>query len=355
MLRDVSHTALFNLLQELIFLLDSRLHPYFIMHVRSHTSLPGFIAEGNRQADLLTLPVQVLPDRLAQARLSHSFFHQNAAGLKRQFDLTIQQAHNIIAVCPDCQRHSFPSIAEGVNPRGLQSLQLWQTDVTHFAEFDRLKFVHCSIDTFSGMLFASCHVGEKARDVQKHLMRAFATLGVPSQIKTDNGPAYVSKTLTTFFASWGISHITGIPHSPTGQALIERSHQTLKRLLLKQKGGMGAATPEERIQKALYVFNFLNCSLLDSNPPVVRHFSTNTFFEPKIKPPVLIRDPETGKVMGPYPLVTWGRGYACVSTERGPRWIPAKNVRPFRETLQQPPEDIPGPDPATDIEDPTDQ
>lgn len=80
-LRDISHAALFNLLQELIFLLDSRLHPYFIMHVRSHTSLPGFIAEGNRQADLLTLPVQVLPDRLAQARLSHSFFHQNAAGL----------------------------------------------------------------------------------------------------------------------------------------------------------------------------------------------------------------------------------------------------------------------------------
>ncbi|NXY40582.1 POK11 protein, partial [Ceuthmochares aereus] len=55
--------------------------------------------------------------RMAQAKLSHSFFHQNAGGLKRQFGLTSQQASNIIAVCTDCQRHSFPSVAGGINPR----------------------------------------------------------------------------------------------------------------------------------------------------------------------------------------------------------------------------------------------
>ncbi|NXU33329.1 POK25 protein, partial [Thalassarche chlororhynchos] len=71
-------------------------------------------------------------------------------------------------------------------------LQLWQTDVTHYPEFGRLKYVHSSIDTFSGALFASCHVGEAAKDVRRHLLRAFATLGIPAQIKTDNGPAYIS-------------------------------------------------------------------------------------------------------------------------------------------------------------------
>ncbi|NXN07138.1 POK6 protein, partial [Indicator maculatus] len=114
-LKEISNPQLFTLLQELIFHLDSRMHPYFVMHVRSHTSLPGFIAEGNRQADFLTLPVNILPDRIAQAKLSHSFFHQNAGGLKRQFDLSSQQATSIISVCPDCQRHSFPSVAGGVN------------------------------------------------------------------------------------------------------------------------------------------------------------------------------------------------------------------------------------------------
>ena len=158
---------------------------------------------------------------------------------------------------------------------------------------------------------------------------------VETKIKTDNGPAYVSTTIKTFFALWGITHITGIPHSPAGQFLIERSHQSLKRLLQQRKGGRGMAIPEERLRKALSVFDFVNCSLIGNNPPRVRRFTANASFEARVKAPVLVRDPDTGKIMGPYPLVTWGKGYACVSTEKGPRWIPAKTVRPFREPLLQ--------------------
>nr|WP_272524695.1 hypothetical protein [Providencia sp. PROV201] len=66
-----------------------------------------------------------------------------------------------------------------------------------------------------------------------------------------------------------------------------------------------------------------------------RRFTAATSVEARVKGPVSVRDAETGKIMGPYPLVTRGKGYACVSTEKGPRWIPAKNVRPFREPLPQ--------------------
>ena len=110
-------------------------------------------------------------------------------------------------------------------------------------------------------------------------MHAIATLGIPSQIKTDNSPAYISAATKDFLDSWGITHITGTPHSPTGQSLIERSHQSLKRLLQQQKGGMGTATPEERLKKALCVFSFLNCSLIDNNPPIVGHFNANASLE----------------------------------------------------------------------------
>ncbi|KFO55721.1 hypothetical protein N302_16334, partial [Corvus brachyrhynchos] len=233
-LREVSNVDLFQWLQQLIFLLDTRQHPYFVMHVRSHTTLPGFIAEGNRQADLLTLPVQVLPDRFAQAKLSHSFLHQNAAALCCTFALKCQQAKDIIAACPDCQRHNFVTGSSGINPRGLQSLQVWQTDGTHYPEFGCLKYIHSSIGTFSGALFALCHTGETAKDVCHHFLAAFAALGIPQQIKTDNGPAYTSQQLSSFFTLWGISHIMGIPHSPTGQAIIERAYSTLKHLLAQQ-------------------------------------------------------------------------------------------------------------------------
>ncbi|NWV58231.1 POK19 protein, partial [Daphoenositta chrysoptera] len=63
-------------------------------------------------------------------------------------------------------------------------------------------------------------------DVKKHLLFAFATLGVPKEIKTGNGPAYTSKAFAEFLPQWGVSHTTRIPHSPTGQAVTERTHQT---------------------------------------------------------------------------------------------------------------------------------
>ncbi|NXL39861.1 POK19 protein, partial [Glaucidium brasilianum] len=64
------------------------------------------------------------------------------------------------------------------------------------------------------------------RHVIKHMHAAIMTLGVPVQIKPDNGPAYTSRKFTHFCPLWGIHHITSIPHSPTGQAIVERAHQT---------------------------------------------------------------------------------------------------------------------------------
>ncbi|NXA97650.1 POK11 protein, partial [Melanocharis versteri] len=166
-LKEVSNPNLYTLLSELIKLLSHREQPYYIMHVRSHTDLPGPICEGNRRADALAAPLVALvttpsvPDTFQKAKLSHQLYHQNAPALVRMFQLTCDQARSIVATCPNCSKHQVPSLGMGVNPRGLQSCQLWQTDVTHVPEFGRLKFVHVSIDTFSGAVFASTHTGEK--------------------------------------------------------------------------------------------------------------------------------------------------------------------------------------------------
>ncbi|RMC05533.1 hypothetical protein DUI87_18729 [Hirundo rustica rustica] len=125
-LKEVSNPSLFNLLKALWCAIQARVHPYYVLHVWSHTNLPGFVAER-------------------------------------------------------------------VNPRGLKALELWQTDVTQVTEFGRLKYVHVMVDTFSSAMWASAHTGEKARDVIAHWRQAFAVLGIPSAVKTDNGPAYASQ------------------------------------------------------------------------------------------------------------------------------------------------------------------
>ncbi|NWZ00331.1 POK18 protein, partial [Loxia curvirostra] len=63
-------------------------------------------------------------------------------------------------------------------------------------------------------------------DVKKHLLHAFSMLGIPKEIKTDNGPGYTSREFRSFLQEWGVSHKTGIPYSPPGQAVVERAHQS---------------------------------------------------------------------------------------------------------------------------------
>lgn len=178
-------------------------------------------------------------------------YHQNVPALTQMFHLTREQVRAIVATCSNCQKFQVPSLGNGVNPRGLGSCKLWQMDVTHIPSFGRLKYVHVSVDTYSGAVFTSAHAGEKAKDVINHLMLAFATLGVPKQIKTDNGPAYVSTALQRFFQNWGITHKTGIPHSPTGQSIVERTHRTLKRVLEQQKGSEETNKSILRLAKCL--------------------------------------------------------------------------------------------------------
>ncbi|TRZ05049.1 hypothetical protein HGM15179_022059 [Zosterops borbonicus] len=88
-------------------------------------------------------------------------------------------------------------------------------------------------------------------------------------------------------------------------------------------------SPQQKLCKAMFTINFLNCSFENMSPPVVHHFNSGNQFKLSQRPPVLIRDPEIWETKGPYELMTWSRGYACVATPSGPRWIPQKWVKPF--------------------------
>ncbi|RMC18089.1 hypothetical protein DUI87_04968 [Hirundo rustica rustica] len=122
-LQEVSNIALYELLSKLVKLVSHREQPFFVMHTRSHTDLPGFIVEGNRKADALAAPAEMapLPNIFEQAKLSHQLFRQNAPGLVRRFHLTREQAKAIVAACPSFSQQAVPTLHAGVNPRGLKS------------------------------------------------------------------------------------------------------------------------------------------------------------------------------------------------------------------------------------------
>ena len=103
-------------------------------------------------------------------------------------------------------------------------------DVIHISSFDKLSYVHMTIDTFSQFMWTTKHI-------QRHLYACFAVIKLPKTIKTDNGPAYTSRTFQQFLKIWSIKHPTDIPYNPQRQAIMERANQPLKHAVQKQKGG----------------------------------------------------------------------------------------------------------------------
>lgn len=158
--------------------------------------------------------------------------------------------------CTSCAR-LIPQASLGINPRGLHPLHVWQMDITHIPEFGRLRFVHVSIDTASGVIFTSLHSGEATKHVIAHCLEAWRAWGTPSSFKTDNGPAYVSSSFVSFCQVMGISLVHCLPYNPQGQGIIESAHRTLKECLLKQKGEIGQGrAPREHVSLALLTLNF---------------------------------------------------------------------------------------------------
>ena len=198
-------------------------------------------------------------------------------------------------------------------------------DITHVPALGRLKYLHVSIDTYSHFVWATPQRGEKARDVRRHLTSCFAVMGVPKTVKTDNGPAYVSKTLQMFLQTWNINHATGVPHSPTGQAIVERANGTVKKYLEKFKD---IIDPKERVAKALFVLNHLCIFGDEKEPPAIKHREGAPPAQRGTGSYVHYKDMVTGEWKGPAEVLYFGRGYVCVLTPTGLQWIPSRWVKP---------------------------
>ena len=101
-------------------------------------------------------------------------------------------------------------------------------DITHCPELPSSSFLHVSIDTNSSFIGATPLRGETTRHVITHLLASFAIMRTPNSIKTDNGPAYISKQFKQFLHSFSIKQITDIPYNPQTQDIIKQTHYTLK-------------------------------------------------------------------------------------------------------------------------------
>ena len=117
------------------------------------------------------------------------------------FHITWAQAKQIVWTYPTCQMvviTTSPTEALGANPRGLKPNQIWQMAITHVPSFGKSAYVQVKVDTNSKFIWATACSGESTRHVISHLHSCFATMGLPQNIKTDDGPAYTSSAFRDF-------------------------------------------------------------------------------------------------------------------------------------------------------------
>ncbi|XP_017653280.1 uncharacterized protein LOC108490752, partial [Nannospalax galili] len=298
-----SVSSIFINLQQII---RHRTAPFFIQHIRAHSLLPGPMAKANDLADQATKAIclALAPEKAAAA--FHDLYHVPAQTLRLRFGISRAAAREIVQKCANCADFRSPPYP-GVNPRGLLPLHVWQMDVTHISSLGKLQFVHVSIDTCSGVIHATPLAGEKALHVITHCLEAWAAWGKPRQLKTDNGPAYTSKSFQQFCHRMGVHHVTGLPYNPQGQGIVERANGTLKAYLQKQKGGICPAGGQKaNISLATFTLNFLN---LDAHgrSAADRHANHVPIYE-KVK----WKDVLDNQWKGPDPVLMRSRGAVCV-------------------------------------------
>jgi hypothetical protein len=136
--------------------------------LRAHSGLGGPLTQGNALADgVICAAFPALLDSIDLAKQVHALHHLNASTLHQMFKISRVQAREIVKSCSGCATLlQFPHL--GVNPRGLIPNERWQIDVTHFPSFERLKYVHVTVNTYSRFIHASPLSGEASHDVITH-------------------------------------------------------------------------------------------------------------------------------------------------------------------------------------------
>ncbi|NWR81693.1 POK25 protein, partial [Centropus unirufus] len=294
-----------------------------VIHVNCHSPIKGFFQIGNDKADTAAKGLWTLRD----ARQLHESLHIGAKALVKTCGISVMDAKHIVATCPHCQK--APLWSSGINPRGLKASEVWQTDFTLCQLLKPQAWLAVTVDTYSGVIVATQHLRTDSKATIQHWLMAMVWLGVPNQIKTDNGPNFISKSVQAFALKWGITLICGIPYNSTGQAIVERANQMLKfklEVLAKAEGFTNAIPSGDQtrlLATALLALNQFPRGE-EVNNPTQKHWATRALEE---GPLVIIRN-YLGEWEQGWRLVLTGRGYAAVNKDGKVRWCPLKSIKP---------------------------
>ena len=111
--------------------------------------MPDPLAQVNNEID------QLLKGSILEALEFHKNHHVSSKDLEKELSITWHQGKENVRQCPTCSLYNQTLVPTGTNPKDIQRNDIWQMDVFHFTEFSKVKYVHHTINTYSGYKWAN--------------------------------------------------------------------------------------------------------------------------------------------------------------------------------------------------------
>ena len=161
-------------------------------------------------------------------------------------DTEIEHTVRSCSSCQEAQKSPNPSSVHTLEWPG----QPWSRVHMDYAGPIGGKILLILVDSHSKYIEAHVKSGATSAITIRKLHQSFASLGLPSCLVTDNGPAFSSSELAAYCQSNGIKHTRVSPYHPASNGLAEKAVQTVKSGICK----LASDDLESRLHKFLFMY-----------------------------------------------------------------------------------------------------
>lgn len=141
------------------------------------------------------------------------------------------QISDMVSSCGTCLAHRNSNQKEPMIPSKIPSLP-WEIAATDLFLWNEQNYL-VVVDYYSRFFEVAKLENTKSATVITHTKAIFARHGIPVEVRSDNGPQFVSHEYEQFAKSWEFKHITTSPYHSQANGLAEKTVQITKRILTK--------------------------------------------------------------------------------------------------------------------------
>ncbi|UYV70481.1 K02A2.6-like, partial [Cordylochernes scorpioides] len=206
--------------------LPSNLKPYWEFKEELH-EWQNLICRGNK---LLIAKTQ-RNDMLKILHASHQGINNTIALAKGSiyWPGMNKEIEELINNCSICQQTSRANFKEPMLPHQAPEYP-WQKVGIDIFQIESSKYL-LIVDYFSKYPEIYQLQDMTTDTIIRRLKRTFSNFGIPETLVSDNGPPFFSKEFQNFTRTWNIVQVTSSPYHPQNNGMVERTVQTLKKLI----------------------------------------------------------------------------------------------------------------------------